>query len=479
MVMRHVALSLCFLIAAANTPSVRAQRRPPSAYVADARIDRLERWVKATARHQPGSADHEAVEIGSWPQRDLQTLWIDVDVLIKLMRHTGLLRFSMRSPGQRNAQDIHHTPVQLRRLRALTCAAVGIVADHRCDESRNAIDRDADLLRLSALAFAARSAGDGDNFILRRGALLHADVAMLVVPNRIEPASTTSPPPGPQRFKMQISDGLQTDFGEVAVHWEIARAVLDSVRPAHGSQPAPEGDEMVRQWYRATAAWMQQAEDHDTVHLDRARELFPNDPEILFLSGAQHETYAAARIQSAVQTAVLPYGVSFAVESQRGELRQAEGYFRRALENAPDHVEARLRLGRVLGLVGRHDDAARELRRALASADDKVVRYYGELFLGAEEESLRQYDAAADAYQQAAALYPTAQSPWLALSSLGRRRGDRAAALRALQQLFDLGSNLRERDDPWWTYHVAQARNADDLLEALRRPFLDGYERWK
>jgi tetratricopeptide (TPR) repeat protein len=471
MVMRHVALFLCFLIAAAGTPSLRAQRRPPAAYVADARIDRLERWVKAAARHQPGTADEEARELGSWPRRDLQTLWIDVDVLITLMRHTGLLRFSMRSPGQRTAQDIHHTPTQLRRLRALACAAVGIVADRHCYESKDAIDHDADLLRLSALALAARSGGDGDNYILRRGALLHADVAMLVAPNAIEPASTP-PPPGPQRFKMQISDGRQTDFGEVAVHWEIARAVLDSVQPAGGGAPAPGRDAMVRQWYRATAAWMQQAEDHDTVHLDHARELFPTDPDILFLSGAQHETYGAARIQSAVQTAALPFGVSFAVESERGELRQAEGYFRRALEIAPDHVEARLRLGRVLGLVGRHDDAARELRQAVASVGEDVLRYYGELFLGAEEEFQGRYDAAFDVYQRAAALYPAAQSPWLALSSLSRRRGDRAAALRALQHLFDLALTGLEPDDPWWTYHVAQGRNVEDLLEALRRPFL-------
>ena len=305
MAMRPVALSVSFLIAAAGTPSVRAQQRPPAVYVADARIDRLERWVKAAARHQPGTADEAAIELGSWPGRDLQTLWVDVDVLITLMRHTGQLRFSMRSPGQRTAQDIHHTPTQLRRLRALACAAVGIGADRHCYESKDAIDRDADLVRLSALALAARSGGDGNNYILRRGALLHADVAMLVVPNAIEPAST-SPSPGPQRFKMQISDGRQTDFGEVAMHWEIARAVLDSVQPAGDRAPAPGRDAMVRQWYRATAAWMQQAEDHDTVHLDHARELFPTDPDILFLSGTQHETYAAARIQSAVQTAALP-----------------------------------------------------------------------------------------------------------------------------------------------------------------------------
>ena len=63
-----------------------------------------------------------------------------------------------------------------------------------------------------------------------------------------------------------------------------------------------------------------------------------------------------------------------------------------------------------------------------------------------------QYDAAFDAYHRAAALSPTAQSPWLALSHLARRRGDRAAALRALQQVFDLPSEP-DRDDPWWRLH--------------------------
>jgi len=59
-----------------------------------------------------------------------------------------------------------------------------------------------------------------------------------------------------------------------------------------------------------------------------------------------------------------------------------------------------------------------------------------------------------------------------ALSELARRQGDRPAALRALQRVFDLPSTEPDRIDPWWRYHVAQARNADDLLDDLRAPFL-------
>jgi hypothetical protein len=65
-----------------------------------------------------------------------------------------------------------------------------------------------------------------------------------------------------------------------------------------------------------------------------------------------------------------------------------------------------------------------------------------------------------------------AQSPGLALSALARSRGDRDGALRELKRVFDLPAGVPERDDPWWTYYVAQARNADDLLEQMRRPFV-------
>ena len=94
-------------------------------------------------------------------------------------------------------------------------------------------------------------------------------------------------------------------------------------------------------------------------------------------------------------------------------------------------------------------------------------------FSAAEEEALGNRDAARAAYEQAAELFPKAQSPLLALSQLARRYGDRPAALRAMERLFTLPDEDRnEHDDPWWWYYVAQARDADDLLEAMRQPFL-------
>jgi hypothetical protein len=58
--------------------------------------------------------------------------------------------------------------------------------------------------------------------------------------------------------------------------------LLDYIRPAKGGRPAPARDDMVRLFYRATAAWMQASEQHDTAHLDHARAIFPTIPTSFF-----------------------------------------------------------------------------------------------------------------------------------------------------------------------------------------------------
>ena len=41
-----------------------------------------------------------------------------------------------------------------------------------------------------------------------------------------------------------------------------------------------------------------------------------------------------------------------------------------------------------------------------------------------------------------------------------------------IERVFALSRDDPGRDDPWWTYHKVQARDADALLEALRSPFV-------
>jgi tetratricopeptide (TPR) repeat protein len=446
----------------------------------DARVARVERWLKAVLHHTPGQPDDGAREVNGWSNSDLRALWLDTSVVTKLIRNPGATSFSIRAEGQPRAQELHYPPLAMRRLRALACAAGGQVGagaifdSPRCLEILTFNRLDEELRDLARRALASKQRGD-DNYILRRGAILEADVAMLL-PRSSEPVAKSGGP-APDRFRMSLFDGQGTAFRQVAVHWELARMLLDAVKPPGADRAAPGRDDMVRDWYRATATWMQDREDYDDMHLDRARQIFPTDPVILFLSGTQVEVYAAPHIQNAIRSVVAPPGTIFAIGSDRVELRQAEGFYRRALAADSSLPELHLHLGHVLLRLEHEADAARELRVALELEGDPLLRYYGELFLGAAEERLGHADAARQAYADASALYPNAQSPHLALSALARRLGDRATAFKEMQVVFALQQADSPPDDPWWTYSKSQARNPEDLFEALWRPFLSEAER--
>ena len=458
-----------------------ASPRPIAAPANDpnARTLRVEQWLKAVLHHVPGAADAAVLEISSWSNSDLGTLLIDEGVLVRLMRDPRLVSFQSTTPeivdcspceASETAQPrkirpprtIRYTDPQLHRLRVLACAAAGTVTERECVLLKAPKEIDAELSRLAALAAASRERGD-DNYVLRRGGLLHADAAMLTATSLLPLDS--GGPAADQPIRVHIADGQQTDIGLGEIHWEIARHLLDRVRP--------ERDAMVNLWYRATAAWMQNREQYNHEHLDHARDMFPNDADIAFLSGCQREIYAGPAFQSVARSIVLPSGVSLDIGSEARDLKEAEAFFRRALALNPRLVESRVRLGHVLLARGKAQDAADELRPAVAAADDPLLQYFSSMFLGAAEQALGHFPGARDAYARASTLYPLAQSPYLALSALATRRGDRAGALAEIRHVFDLKGAAEERADPWWAYHVAQARNADALLEQLWRPFLE------
>jgi tetratricopeptide (TPR) repeat protein len=164
----------------------------------------------------------------------------------------------------------------------------------------------------------------------------------------------------------------------------------------------------------------------------------------------------------------------FDVGSEQDELREAEGLFRRTLAAGPTYHEARIRLGRVLGRQGRHEEAARELRAAVAAVDvNPLLLYYASMFLGVEAEALGRSAEAKGAYERAAKLYPDAQSPGLALSALALRRGDREAALRLIEPVLNR-EKTDEGRDPWWTYERSQTRVTGALLNRLYGLILAG-----
>jgi tetratricopeptide (TPR) repeat protein len=231
----------------------------------------------------------------------------------------------------------------------------------------------------------------------------------------------------------------------------------------------PQNDDWVRRWYRATVAALQRAAEWDSLHVDHAREIFPSDPYLLFLSGCLHEAFASAPVQNVMRTADVPSGFSFDIESPKSEWRKAERFFDQAVRADPTFGEARIRHGRVLGELDRHADALAQLQEALKSTADPLLQYYGELFAGAEQEALGRYADARAAYERAAAWNPSAQAPHLALSHLARRTGDRKGAFAAMQRVFETAEDIP--DDPWWAYYVTPGRDAETLLDGVRAPF--------
>lgn len=439
-------------------------------------LDAVEQWLDALLRHSPGVIDDRITAVGKRSNGDLDSLYVYATALIRLIRNPTLaskngsllLSISVAREGAGQPERVARIPLtgqELLRIKQIACAVGGFVDTAPCEWVRPAIASDA---VLSALSSAAAIAGDANaNFIIRRGALMHTDIAMmgLAAPAASDRALRQ------EAVRMSFSDGQQTALTESNLHWEFARKLLDLVAGPGSNQPAPAGDSMVRGWYVATSAWMELSGHHENTHMAHGREIFPDDPELAMLIGAEHEVYATSAVQTAVRSAFLPTGVRLSVGSERVELREAERFLRRATELKPELAEAQIRLGRVLAIMGRDGEAAEHLKSGLAATDEHLLLYYGSLFLAAVEENLEHGDVARALYLQAAALFPRAQSPLLGLSELARRSGRRDEALGEMEKVYRLESNPRLDSDPWWIYNRAQGRHAEMLIDALQKPF--------
>ena len=181
-------------------------------------------------------------------------------------------------------------------------------------------------------------------------------------------------------------------------------------------------------WYRAVSAHLFRAGNLAQVanHLNRAREAFPHSPSVLIDSAYLHQELSSPPVQASLQE-LRANAIDVTVASRRAELQRAERFFLEALAIAPDDADARLRLGHTLVELGRHKEAAVELRRAIEAKPDRRRLYLAELFLGRAEQALGRHAEARRLYEHAADLYPSAQSPRLALSQLARQTGDRAS----------------------------------------------------
>jgi tetratricopeptide (TPR) repeat protein len=201
--------------------------------------------------------------------------------------------------------------------------------------------------------------------------------------------------------------------------------------------------------------------------LARAQQRFPQDPLVALALGSLHEAHAAPN--ALVEASVGRQGnlEKWRQEERAFRLEQALAGYRQATTLDPTLAEAHLRLGHVLLLTGKVDDADAAFARASTETADKRWRYLAEMLRADAADARGDRAAARQRYQAALAAWPEAQSPVLALSRIDASSGEWTEAQARLGTLSPRAGGRAE--DPWWAYGFGQAWRIDAGLATLRR----------
>jgi tetratricopeptide (TPR) repeat protein len=309
----------------------------------------------------------------------------------------------------------------------------------------------------------------GDVLLILRGATLHADISAVTPPDAVPSAPTGG-------HGILAIDGRQVGFAELDSHIWWGRRLLDRITPHHVEWERLRP--VIVLWYRSVAAtlaarnWLADLEPH----LARAVERFPDDPGILFDAGCMAESLAAPFVQATIAPKeARPSRMSAIASLQRYRtsplvyLTTAERHFRRAVEQDASFAEARIRLGRIISVRRKHDEAIVELSGALTLAATPVVRYYNQMFLGRALQNAGRPAEARAAYERAATLFPQAPSPHLEIASAASGNADKASARAAIDRVLELSPDQDHGGEPWWEYHRCTGRNADSVYAAMVR----------
>ena len=304
---------------------------------------------------------------------------------------------------------------------------------------------------------------------LLRGLSLHTDIAIV--------ERTANARPGAGRAVILV-DGRQTRFLQRSAHWPIARQIAAELSTRPTERPR------VIEWYRATAALMQQWGDCDLLgpHLEAGQALFADDPVLALFQGTLRQTFGDARLHDYVRQRGSTEGLGQAPAASRNgpppatalrlpkatktELGIAERELRRALTLDPTLHEARIRLAHVLATLGDHQQAAEVVQPALDAPLPPFLEFYAALILGRSEEQLGRFEEAGAAYARAAARFPGAESASIGRSRVALARGRATDALTILVDV--VGPFSTEKPDPWLEYLKAHDPDAETLLKAWR-----------
>jgi tetratricopeptide (TPR) repeat protein len=236
----------------------------------------------------------------------------------------------------------------------------------------------------------------------------------------------------------------------------------------HAGSPA----RFVRRWYLAVVAFFQSQFDLERArkYVDGVQQISPGDADVAVARGMLDEATVSPRVAPVGPTthgspAADDFQLNRAVGRQRDFLSRAERAYREAMALDTSHEEAALRLGRVLSLMQRTDEAMPLLQHMQQRTSDGYLRYLSSIFLARIHEQRGQLEHAEEHYAAAIRLYPTAQAASLGLAFVRFKRGQRGAAGDTVKAM--LSPARGERTDPWWLYDLGYASQLSDWMREL------------
>ncbi len=149
----------------------------------------------------------------------------------------------------------------------------------------------------------------------------------------------------------------------------------------------------------------------------------------------------------------------------RDHLDMAEEQYRWLLASVPEDIEARLRLGHVLKLLGQYDESVALLEDVLSRTDDPVQIFVANLLMGDIHRAQGQLDKAIDSYRAAMQIDGSSQVAVVAMSHAYHQARRFEESTDVLTELLRLGD--RSESDTWWRYLSGNSDRFESLLLEL------------
>ena len=439
---RHLTL-VATTVAVVLAWQVSAQTPRPAQVVPPAKplpaFTHFQNWIQLSKTHLVGQVDDAVRRLAAWRLDEVRAIDRDLEAVQFLLEDEhaddASARTGGRALGLKDMAALFDLPSDLfvANGRPMTAAAI-----RKPDSApRQAIAR-----------------------ILFRAAMMHTDFLTAGSRDDLSRApSLSGPASGPT---VRLNDAERRSVPDVGVYWSCARTAIEIATPAATSST------LMRDWYVATAEYFLTERDYAAglPHLEHARFVLPGDARIAMYLGAAYENLASPPIQAAFQNG----GSAMAPGSRPTLLRKAEYQLRSALLLDPDLTDAALRLGRVLLLMARPDEALPMLARAEPGLSREESKYFAALFGGFAHAALGQTTEARAAFGRASALFPDAQSPRLGeaqVSMLSAKRDD------ALASINTISAHRNAKSDPWWTYDNDLASSYLEHLSSVRVSILE------